>query len=58
MHHAYDMLETSVFRGGKNPPRRLQLMYLTQSLQPGMVDELPLCHLAGYRPLRKWYVAM
>ena len=47
MHGPQDVLETSVFGRWKDPPGRLQLMDLTQALDPRRVDQLPLAHLSG-----------
>ena len=38
------MLEPGMFSRGKDPPGRLQLVNLAESLQPGMIDDL----LLGY----------
>jgi hypothetical protein len=40
------MLEASVLSGRKYPPSGLQLMDVTQSLDPRMIDYLPLGSLA------------
>src|SRR5262245_21509204 len=47
MHDAQHVLKSRVLRGRKYPPGRLKLMYLAQSLQPRMVDDLALRDLAG-----------
>jgi hypothetical protein len=52
------MLEPRMLRRRKNPPGGLQLMDLTQTLQPWMVDQLSLASLASSASRRKGYVAV
>ena len=46
MHDAQHVLETGVFRRGKDPPCGLQLVDLPQPLYPRMIDDLAFRHFA------------
>src|SRR5437016_5547497 len=60
MHHTKNVLEARMFGRGKNPPRGLQLMNLPQSLEPRMIDDLPLGNLAGRETFvrHQWHVTV
>jgi hypothetical protein len=39
MHDTQNVLEPHVFGGGENPPGGLQLVDLSESLHPGVIDQ-------------------
>ena len=53
VHRPEHVLEPRVLGRGKDPPGGLQLVNLPQPLQPGMVDDLLLGHLARRQPRRR-----
>src|SRR5690606_24985476 len=46
VHHANHVLKARMLGGRKNPPRGLQLVDVSHSLQPRMIDNLSLAGLA------------